>query len=92
MSDTRLPGSYEPAKPEDLTEETIRDWGKRILHDWAAHQVGEGGWDKLGACAPEHLIDCIFSQIQVTLLGYARIMEEADAKRKQVDQMLRVRK
>jgi hypothetical protein len=77
--------------PLPVTDETIRDWSKKVLHDWAAHLVGEGGWDERGAAHPDGIIDCIFSQIQVTLLGYADDMQEAEAKREAIDRMLRIR-
>jgi len=77
-----------PATEVDLTEETIRDWGKKLLHQWAVYQVGEGGWDKVGAAHPDQIIDCIFVMIQVTLLGYGN----GETKRAEIDRMLRVRR
>jgi hypothetical protein len=81
-----------PATEADLTDQTIRDWGKKILYDWASHLGGEGRWDEIGAAPPDAIIDCIFSQIQVTLLGYASEPGEAQAKTEQIDRVLRVRK
>lgn len=76
----------------DLTDETIRDWSKKVLYGWASYLGGEGRWDDIGATPPDGVIDCIFSQIQVTLLGYADKPGEANAKTEQLDRMLRVRK
>jgi hypothetical protein len=71
---------------------TIREWSKELLVDYVKHFVGEDGWDKIGASHPDQIIDIIFSQIQVTLLGYAKDVQEADAKREAIDRMLQIRK
>ena len=71
---------------------TIREWSKELLHDWAAHLGGDGKWDEIGAAHPDQVIDIIFSQIQVTLLGYAADMKEAQSKTEAIDRMLQVRK
>ena len=82
-----------PATAAELSDQTIREWSKQVLRKWAeAISADARGWEKVGAAPPENVIDCIFSQLQVTLLGYAKDMTEADAKTEQLDQMLRVRR
>jgi hypothetical protein len=81
-----------PATEADLTDQTIRDWTKEVLTKYVQHFVGEKGWEERGATSPAHVVDCIFSQLQVTLLGYAADMTEAQSKTEQIDRMLRVRK
>jgi hypothetical protein len=71
---------------------TIREWSKELLVDYVKHFVGENGWEERGAAHPDQIIDIIFSQIQVTLLGYASDIKEADAKQEAIDRMLMVRK
>ena len=81
-----------PATEADLTDQTIRDWSKKMLTDYVQHFVGEKGWQERGAAPPDSLIDCIFAQIQVTLLGYGNQIDEVQTKEAQIDRMLRVRK
>lgn len=77
---------------DPLSDETIREWSKKMLLGYVQYFIGEKGWEKLGASHPDQLIDIIFSQIQVALLGYAEDIPEADVKREAIDRMLRIRK
>ena len=72
--------------------ETIREWGKELLVDYVKHFVGENGWEEHGAAHPDQIIDILFSQIQVTLLGYSKDTQESEAKREAIDRLLRIRK
>lgn len=101
MSRELTPADLAPALPENLTEETIRDWGKKLIRHWGIYvvdnnlrgkfEIGDNRWSRVGASDPDQIIDAIFSMIQVTLLGYASNPAEAESKQKQIDAMLRIR-
>jgi hypothetical protein len=67
---------------------TIRDWSKEVLTKYVEHHLGEKGWEKFGSSPPDAIVDAIFAQIQVTLLGYAADTKEANAKHEAIDRML----
>lgn len=70
---------------------TVREWCKLIFTDYVQHFVGEKGWEATGACAPEHVVDCMFAQIQVALLGYAKDANEVKSKEEAIDRLLVIR-
>jgi hypothetical protein len=71
---------------------TVREWSKELLTDYVQHFVGERGWEKFGATSPEHVVDIIFAQIQVSLLGYANGVQEIKSKEEAIDRLLVIKK